>query len=234
MTLRPSDAGYATAAALGLLTALSLVASALVSTGLGELRRSRAMEDRAAVEALARGVLIRAADELAQDPRRRRVSFEDGRAQITLAERAFDVTVEDERAKLDLNAADIGSLAHDLRGAGLAHEAAGRVADAVGRTRAGFTELSIIDLVFDELSPTQLGCLRSLATVFGGRSQMDAARDRDAGGAQAVAGSAFAIKVRARDNQRGLARVVLMTGDPRDPFLVYDEWVIREGEECDG
>ena len=97
--------GYIMASALAALFAMSLVAAALVSVSGSALSRVTRMEtsvqDRYAVEAAIR----LAASQLAIDPRRRTLSFEEGAENLEIGDRSIDVRASWEGMRLDVNRA---------------------------------------------------------------------------------------------------------------------------------
>jgi len=237
------DGGYVMAAALSALLAMSLVAAALVTVSINELRRVRASEDAAAADALLDAAIVRAASEIARDPRRRIISFEGGGGEMRIGEADVTVRVGWESEKLDVNTADAGAVRAALLGGAVSQSDAADIVERMTDIRA-HGQVRLID---DMAPPGHVAseCAHRLLTVFGGRAEPSATSSLPAVGddnraapfARPPPGARLFIRA-ALDGgvrARGREAVVLITGDPRAPALVMDVRRVRDvrQEVCD-
>jgi len=229
------DSGYVMAAALAALLAMSLVAAALVSVSINELRRVRATEVAVAADAVLDAAIVRAAAEIARDPRRRNITFEGGRGQVTVGASDVTVRVGWEGEKLDVNAADVAVVRAALLGGGVPEAGAAAIADRLRDIRAHGQVRLLDDMMPPGLVSSE--CARQLLTVFGGRAEPMAAPTDDraeAPFARPPPGARIYVRATLDGDGQGMGgarareAVLLMTGDPRAPALTMDVRRVRD------
>lgn len=232
--MRPErEAGYVMAAALAALLSMSLVAAALVSVSVNELKRVRAAEDAARTDAALDAALVLGLREIAKDPRRRSLAFQGGHDAAAVDGVSVDLAVSWEAERLDVNAAEPEAVRDAMRAAGLGSADVDAILMRLSDARATGT---VRDL--DAIAPPGFAasrCAESLLTVYGGRAEPgEAAEPSDAPFARPPPGAR--VRLVARRDGRERRAVVIMTGDPRAPALTLDIKSERatDGEACDG
>jgi hypothetical protein len=233
MSKRRSEDGYILASALVVLLAISLVASALVSTSVDVLRRVRRAETDAAAEMALRSAVLLVTSQLSQDPRRRQLAF-DGPETIDVLGQTIEATASWESLKLDINLASLEDIDHRLKDAGIPQDARSEVLNAIQQRRSSSESIRLLDDVLPKTADPD--CLRSILTIFGGRHDyapgeqpMLTSMGRPAAGAR------LTIDVELANAPRlGVSATVIMTGDPATPAKVLDWKRIRDAgkERC--
>lgn len=218
--IQSNEDGYILASALAALFAMSLVAATLVSLSGSALARVKRMEtstqDRYALEAAIRV----AASQLAVDPRRRGLSFDDGSAAIQVGDRAIRVDATWETARMDVNRASPEDIDTALRATGLDDEARSHMLAEVRTAQSIGLPLQLLDEL--NLSPSLLSCANEELTTFGGRTEFVEAQNIRAITGRPAAGARVRLDARPANGGLGRTAVLLMTGDGRDPYRVLD------------
>ncbi|CAN0339977.1 unnamed protein product [Phaeothamnion confervicola] len=233
MTSRGED-GYILASALAVLLAISLVAATLVSTSADSLRSVKKSEADAVAESALQSALVLVGSQLALDPRRRQLAFDDNTATIEVLGRSIDVLAAWENAKLDINGALVDDIDEALRNAGVDETERAAIRGSIQGYRSRKEQIPLVDDVLPGSSDRD--CLYSLLTVFGGRT--DYVADEQAGPVRIgrpAAGARLSVDLWLTDKpEQGIAAVVMMTGDPAAPVEVLDKRKLRAGgkERC--
>lgn len=129
------ERGIALLLVVWMLALLAIITVAITADARTSIRLARNLVDGAQVQAMADGGVWWAVARMA-DPDRTAHLRPDGMAyQIALAEHDLEVTVQDERGKLDLNAAPVEALAKLFTVVGLAGGEGDGLAQAIGRYR---------------------------------------------------------------------------------------------------
>lgn len=220
----PRDQGYVLAGALAALMAMSVVAVALVGASGAVSRRTHLAEQDVHEALRLRSAIMLTGAQLAQDPARRLVTFENGRALLGVSGSEVAVEVSHEGERLDINAADMKELDRALLEAGAADIERANILDAIGQARLkGDRRVQPEDL---PLPGHAKACLHVVATGFHGRT----AAPESGPGALTIgrpgAGERMRISAAPPSGGKGLTAVILMTGDAAAPFEVLD---IRSG-----
>ncbi len=212
--------GYIMASALAALFAMSLVAAALVSVSGSALSRVTRMEtsvqDRYAVEAAIR----LAASQLAVDPRRRTLPFEEGAENLEVGDRSIDVRASWEGMRLDVNRAPPEAIDLALQKTTIGEldrrdiMAAVRTAQSIGLPIAMLEQL--------ELAPHLMACVSDTLTVFGGQLEFNPDQETRALSGRPGAGARIRLDAKPASGGPGRTAILMMTGDGRDPYRVLD------------
>jgi hypothetical protein len=230
MTKRGEE-GYVLASTLAVLLAISLVATALVSTSADTLRRAKRIETDTAAEMALRSAVLVVTSQLSQDPRRRQLAFE-GPETIDILSRAIIAKVSWESLKLDINLAPPEAIDQRLLAVGVPLDVRGEILANIQKRRSIKEPIKLLDDVLPKSADQT--CLRSTLTIFGGRPEY--ALGEQASAVQIgrpAAGARLSIDVwLASQPATGINATVLMTGDPGAPAKVLDWRRVRTaGEE---
>ena len=104
---RSGEDGYILASATISMIILGALATGILMIAVGELRRVRAEEERVQMMLLYESVAVLTAAELTKEPDARTLRFDDARQTLSIEGVSFDVSLEWESEKLDLNYAEL-------------------------------------------------------------------------------------------------------------------------------
>jgi|GEM_PF-5874360 len=221
------ERGYILASVIGVLLAISLVASALVTVSGEAASRLRRAEDAAKREAVLEAAILVLTAQLAMDPRRRMLDFEEASTLDVLGQ-SVRFRIAWETNKLDINRADPEAIARRLEVAGAPAELRTSIRARLTAARSSNTPIGLLA----GLAPGIAGedCLASVLTVFGGQESFDPERlgDPDSVGEKVpigrpAVGSRMAIDVAVHGHEAdGLSVVMLLAGDSAAPWQVMD------------
>lgn len=231
--MRSGEQGYILAGTLATLFAMSLVLATLLTVSSDGLRRQRIAETRVASDLAIKSAILLVAAELAEDPRRRAMAFEDGRASTSIGGQGVAMHVEWEALRLDINRAEPAEIDKALADAEASEALRSRLAAKLLVSRSGDNPFRLIE----DLAPPgdDLACLDSLFTVFGGRTHLPETKTDIAIG-QPPPGSVMRIEARIADGARTEARtaIILITGNPEAPYRMLDYRIApqAQGTSC--
>ncbi len=156
---RSGEDGYILASATISMIILGALATGILMIAVGELRRVRAEEERVQMMLLYESVAVLTAAELTKEPDARTLRFDDARQTLSIEGVSFDVSLEWESEKLDLNYAELDMIetqAQDL----LSHTShVQALMSQVETARESGTPIRLIgDLSFEDARVTE--CLR--------------------------------------------------------------------------
>jgi hypothetical protein len=235
MTSRGQD-GYVLAGALAVLLTMSLVATALVSSTSDGLKRVRAAEIDAQTELTLKSAIAAAGAQLAADPRRRSMTFENGSETIVVGDASVDVAVSWEALRLDLNRASPDEIAKLLDDVDVDDATRGRIRSAIEAARTRDEVFQLTDEVISLAEAKDAPCLEDRLTIFGGSDAYTPSDEAPALIGRPAAGARIRLKARLQTSSDapGITAVVLMTGAADAPFKVLDYRPLRVlgGEVC--
>ena len=220
--------GYILASATISMIILGALATGIVMIAVSELRRVRAEEDRVQTMLLYESVAVLTAAELTKEPDARTLRFDDAQQTLSIEGVSFDVTLEWESEKLDLNYADIDMIeaqASALLDDGAYVQALRRQLE--NRRNTGAPIRLIGDLSFEDARVTE--CLRLGFTVFGGRRRVGQGVEREGVFDRPTPGTRIRLIAAEQGQDAVVDMVLLMTGDRYDPSRMMDwRWLDRD------
>ncbi len=226
---RSDQDGYILASATISMIILGALATGIVMIAVGELRRVSAEEDRVQMMLLYESVAVLTAAELSKEPDARTLRFDDARQTVSIEGVRFDVTLEWESEKLDLNYAELDMI--EAQAQTLLNQASDVQAlmHQIEQSRQTNTPIRLIgDLSFQNARVTE--CLRKGFTVFGGRRRFGEGVDREGVFDRPTPGTRIRL-LTAEQGQNQLAdMVLLMTGDRFDPSRMMEWRLIDRGQ----
>lgn len=134
--MRSSERGLALVIVLWALVLLSIVAASVIGLGLNEARLTHNLKDEARAEALADAGIYHAILVLLDSRARLKWRVDGAPYQITFADTAITVSIQDERGRIDLNTANDALLAGLFESAGLSPDAAQTMTDRIADWRS--------------------------------------------------------------------------------------------------
>jgi hypothetical protein len=220
--------GYILASATISMIILGALATGIVMIAVGELRRVRAEEERVQMMLLYESVAVLTAAELTKEPDARTLRFDAAQQTLAIEGVSFDVSLEWESEKLDLNYADIDMIeaeANALLSDGADVQALRRQLEE--QRSIGAPIRLIGDLSFEDARVTE--CLRRGFSVFGGRRRVGQGVEREGVFDRPTPGTRIRL-IAAEQGQGDVAdMVLLMTGDRYDPSRMMDwRWLDRD------
>lgn len=229
-----TDAGFATAAALGAFAAFGVLMTALVLAARVEL--VRVAQDGAAAQArwaAQAGLAYVQADlaAAAQSPRGGTTSRD-----IAFSMGGFDIVarLSSEASLADVNQASESVLRSALEAAGLSEDGSRALLAQVVRRRASALRFDVVDQVFEDvyLGGVPRDCLYAALTVFGGATPETPGSDS----LRPHPGARFRATASASGPEPGgVSATFMTTGMADEPIWVMDWRRARTpGETCDG
>ena len=219
------ESGYILVTSLVSVAILGILGSALVSLALTELKRVKQEEERSRHRSLLQAAVTLAASELTKEPDARLHRFDDAQDQISIGTDTFDLKLQWESEKIDLNTADLDLIDTKAQEFGIDRSVISELISQLETYRNDNESLRLLgDLDFS--APQALECLREIFTVFGGRRFNSETISLDGVFPRPTPGTRLSIFLsQSGTNTIGHA-VILMTGDPVDPHRVMDwRWI---------
>ena len=226
---RSDQDGYILASATISMIILGALATGIVMIAVGELRRVRAEEERVQTMLLYESVAVLTAAELSKEPDARTLRFDDARQTVSIEGVRFDVTLEWESEKLDLNYAELDMI--EAQAQALLNQASDVQAlmHQIEQSRQTNSPIRLIgDLSFQNARVTE--CLRTGFTVFGGRRRFGEGVDREGVFDRPTPGTRIRLLTAEQGQDQLADMVLLMTGDRFDPSRMMEWRLIDRGQ----
>lgn len=221
--------GYILASATISMIILGALATGIVMIAVGELRRVRAEEERVQMMLFYESVAVLTAAELTKEPDARTLRFDDARQTLSIEGVSFDVSLEWESEKLDLNYAELDMIETQARALLQRTSDVQALMSQVETARESGTPIRLIgDLSFEDARVTE--CLRADFTVFGGRRRFGEGVDREGVFDRPTPGTRIRLLAAEHGQGQMADMVLLMTGDRFDPSRMMDWRLIDRGQ----
>lgn len=220
------------AAALAVLFAMSLVASALVAASSATLKRTARAEELAQLELSLESAVLLAGSQVVDDPRRRKLAFETGAETVLAGGRKINVEVIWDQTRLDANLAPLPEIERYLTVLGADFSTRSAISAALARVRATGTPLSAFEQL--GLAGPAEECARRVLILSGGMTQWPEGFEQSSQIGQPTPGSRLQILAIDPKATQALSVLVLITGDPQRPFRVMDwrRYAAGSGDPC--